>query len=138
MTAASRIAAKINRAIPHIKTGSLRVYGDFFGRPYDNIHRVCSAHTSPDRATLVLVFDGGETLEIRNPTSASVSETEFSIASASEVRWTWFYYGRPRLPENQYFIEHVRSDNRVSVATDADWAAFPFDPSVNLPAMEIL
>jgi hypothetical protein len=138
MTAASHIAEQINRAVPHIKTGCLRVYGDFFGRPHDSIHTALSARTSLDGNVLIVEFDVGETLEIWNPGSASVSETAFSIATASKVRWQWFYYGRPQTPENVYYIEHARSGNDVSVTTDVDWTPLTFKPSVGQPAMKIL
>src|SRR3981081_4554117 len=32
------IADRIHKAIPHVKKGSLRFWGEWFGRPHDNIH----------------------------------------------------------------------------------------------------
>ena len=138
MTAAWQIADQINRALPSVKTGSLCVYGDFFGRPYDNMHSVLSARTSSSEDSLILDFDQGETLEVWEPQSALITPTAFAITAASRVRWTWFYYGRSQLPENQYFIEHLRSGDDVSVATDVDWAALEFSPSARRPAVQLL
>lgn len=118
MATASRIADRINGAIPVVKARSLCVHGDFFGRPYDNIYQVPSARTSPDGETLIVEFGRGERLETWNPRPAPVSPTVFAIAPASEVRWQWFYYARPQLPENQYYVEHLRSGDDVVVTTD--------------------
>jgi hypothetical protein len=115
MTIESQIADQINQAIPDVKAGSLCVYGDFVGRPYDNIFRVCSARTSPNGDALIVEFDEGGTLEVWAPNSASITRTVFAIATASRVRWQWFSYGLPQIPENLYSIDHVRTADVVAV-----------------------
>lgn len=138
MTNVSQLAARIDRAVPTIKAGSLRVYGDFFGRPFDNIHQVASARASRTDDSLIVEFVGGETLTVWDPKEATVSWSKFSIEVARKVRWEWFFYGRPHTPENRFFIEHSRIGDDVTASTDVDWYAPTFNPSVTWPAFEIL
>ena len=34
------IADRISAALPNIKAGSLRIWGEWFGKPYDNFHTI--------------------------------------------------------------------------------------------------
>ena len=65
MSDAARIADQIRQGLPTLKRGTLRFWGQWFGRPYDNIHTITGA--SSDRDALVVNFDNGETLLILRP-----------------------------------------------------------------------
>lgn len=132
------IAADVERQLPEIKAGSLCVYGDIFGGAVDNIHVVVGARLDEHEGCLVVECGGGESLSVWDPGAVTISERAFSIGRASRVRWEWYYYGRPRLPENRYFIEHVRTDGGVRAQTNASWAHHPFAPSPRRPAVELL
>jgi len=135
MTALGAIADQIN-ALPRPAHGSLRVFGDWFGKPYDNDHHVRSATAESDR--LVLEFDDDETLNIWAPSGVEVSSEEFRVARADRVRWEWFYYGREKLPANRFAIEHVIEGSAVKASTTADWFEPRFQPSTEQPAVELL
>jgi hypothetical protein len=59
------------------------------------------------------------------------------IQRASRVRWEWFYYGRPKLPENRFFVEHVVSGLGIEASTNVQWAQGRFQPSRAEPAVSI-
>jgi len=128
------VATFIRGHTPRIN-GSLCVFGDWFGRPMDNCHRLlyCEAKEGYVR----LSFDEGETLEVWNPAEVRMEGESFIIQRASRVRWEWFYSGRPKLPENRFFIEHVASGDRIEASSDAHWAAYSFQPSTGKPAISI-
>jgi hypothetical protein len=138
VTAASELAGQILRLLPDVKRGSLVVYGDIFGGRIDNMHRVTSAHAIAETDRLIVEFNEGETLEISDPRDASISSREFRIASASRVRWEWFYYGRPKTAENRFFIEHVRTQDTVVVSTNPSRTGSTFAPTVEAPAVELV
>lgn len=115
--------------------GSLCVFGDWFGKPMDNWHRLASQEAR--EGSVLLMFDGGETLEIWDPAEVRMDGKKFIIQRASRVRWEWFYYGRPNLPENRFFIEHVVSGESIDVSSDAKWAPLEFKPSRAEPAVSI-
>ena len=138
MTIASDLAEEILRRVPDVKRGSLVVFGDIFGGRIDNIHIVTSAHADDEPERLVVEFNEGETLEIWDPGDALISSHEFRISTASKVRWEWFYYGRPKIAENRFFIEHVRLDGAVVASTNVTWYSPTFTPTVEAPAVELV
>lgn len=138
MSATSDLAAAIAASVPNIKRGSLVVFGDIFGGRIDNIHIVTAARSEGDPERLTIEFDGGETLEVWDPEGATIGPDEFSIQTASKVRWEWFYYGRPQTPENRFFIEHVRSDDAVAATTNATWGDRTFAARAERPAVELV
>jgi hypothetical protein len=135
---AQTIAEVISRHLPDVKCGSLVVFGDVFGGRIDNVHTVRSAHAVGTAERLVIEFDDDEVLEVWDPEDAIVSATELRIDRATKVRWEWFYYGRPKTPENRYFIEHVNAGGAVTTTTNVDAAPLAFHPSSRRPAVEIV
>lgn len=99
--------AQFIQALPQCqKAGTLRIWGQWFGRPMDNVHNCVSCRVEED--LVVLTFDEGEELRIWNPTDAYVEgQATLTFPNAKRVRWDWYYYGRPKTPENRMFIEYV-------------------------------
>ena len=110
------------------------MFGDWFGRPMDNVHRVTDAAADDER--LILSFNNGETLTVWNPSGYSTEGYTIRIANADRVRWEWFYYGRDHKPENLLFHDYRQSDGQVVVArshgSDNPGA------SINEPAVELI
>jgi hypothetical protein len=138
MTSASGLAAEISQLVPHLKRGSLVVFGDIFGGRIDNIHLITAAKALGDPERLVVEFDQGERLEVWDPGNATIGSREVCISTATKVRWEWFYYGRPKIPENRFFIEHTRTNDVVVARTNATWGNRIFAPTVEHPAVELL
>ena len=132
---AQLIAKRINAAAS-LKVGSLRFWGEWFGKPNDNCHRVvgCSAESN----TLLIEFDDGGKLTVVDPAGLELSTTTFAIRDASSVRWEWFYYGRPQTPENLYFYEHRRRGKTIDATTNVDWYTPGLSPTVTENAVEVL
>lgn len=119
-----------------VKSGTLRVFGDWFGRPMDNCHIVVGAEADGDH--LIVRFDQGERLTVWSPDGAVITSDTFRIARASRVRWEWYYYGRPPAPENLCTEEHWVDDATVHASRTAAWATPNFSPSLNENAVELL
>lgn len=137
MSVAGEMASEINELVPELKRGSVAVFGDIFGGRIDNIHAVTSAvEVSPNQ--LRIQFDNGETLDVWEPTGATFASNTFQITSAMKVRWEWFYYGRPRTPQNRFYVEHVRDADGISASSDAGWAGARFYPSDDRPAVQLV
>jgi hypothetical protein len=132
---AQPIAKRINAASA-LKVGSLRFWGEWFGRPYDAWHKIvrCSA----DGNTLRLEFHDGGKLTVVDPEDLELSATTFAIRSAAAVRWEWFYYGRPQTAENLYFYEYKRSGAKIDATTNVDWYDPKLSPNPVENAVEIL
>jgi hypothetical protein len=115
MTNAEILANRLSKQLPRVKSGTLRIWGEWFGRPYDNVHTITTAVAQGD--TLIISFDQGETLTIESPDKAAFDQNRFQIGIASRVRWEWFYYGRDRLPENRQYLDYALAARRASSRT---------------------
>src|SRR6185437_6630786 len=93
---AQLIAKRINAA-PMLKAGSLRFWGEWFGK-----HKIVSCSAEGNKL-LLIEFDDGGTLTVIDPCGPALTATAFAIRDATLVRWEWFYYGRPHTSENLYF-----------------------------------
>ncbi|MGO4409990.1 MULTISPECIES: hypothetical protein [unclassified Brevundimonas] len=130
------ICKMTGQALPSVKHGSLRIWGQFFGRPYDNDHRVVGCDSLPDGVRFR--FNEGETLTIWHPSRYSIDHNRFEILGASRVRWEWFYYGREKLPQNLFYIEYVASGDTADIQTNVDWFPIPTAVRRDGPAAELL
>ena len=87
--------------------GTARFWGDWFGRPYDNIHTVCSADFDDDETVLTVMFDYSERCIIYHPEGIVNESQRFYVHKAEKIIWQWYYYGKEQTPENLCQIEYV-------------------------------
>jgi hypothetical protein len=130
------IAYRIHKSIPNVKKGSLRFYGEWFGRPHDNTHTLVRGEVENDR--LRLFFDQGEILSIWFPRGLSIDKSTFKIKTATRVRWEWYYYGRSQVSSNLYFMEFERSGLGITASSNIDSYQPSLNPTIFHPAVEIL
>jgi hypothetical protein len=112
MASAKEIAKDITAVLPHVKDGSLRFWDEWFGRPFDNCHRLMECNATD--GCLRLRFDEDEILAVWNPTGVEIDETTFRIGSATDVRWTWYYYGRTKTSENLRYRDYAQGDGWIA------------------------
>ncbi len=86
------------------KGGSLCFYGNWFGRPLDNFHRIKKAILKKE--ALCIYFCDGELLTVEKPCGIINEEHEFTIQSASAVIWEYTSYGSGQSDRKQHrYIE---------------------------------
>ena len=136
MTSAEELAEWITATLPDIKTGSIRLWGVWFGRPYDNCHRIVGCDAAEEAVRIR--FDHDEVLSVFSPRRASIDRRTFRIDDADRVLWEWFRYGRPQTAENRCFREFIRSTAGVVSARTNDDASGPLKPIGSEPAVEIV
>jgi hypothetical protein len=136
MNEVGTFAEIIRRALPTVKKGSLRIWGEWFGKPYDNWHTLTGCDAEGE--ALRLYFDDDEKLIVWSPKGLIADMSTFRIAQADRVRLEWFYYGRPKVSSNLYFEDFVKSGQRICVTTNVDWYEPKFMPKATEPAVEIL
>jgi hypothetical protein len=133
---ASSICERLTALLPRAKSGTLRFWGEWFGRPMDNFHRIIRCEANGD--TLRVWFNEGELLTVDNPLGFEVSSEAFWIEDANRVRWEWFYYGRPQTPDNLYYKEFTRTSEGIGATTNVDWYNPNLQPSAREKAVELL
>jgi hypothetical protein len=137
ISSAEQAAIELSAVVGTVKRGSLRVFGDWFGRPMDNIHVARSARSSGN--TLIVCFNEGEELTVSDPADWVFTPDRFCVRRASRVVWRWFLYGRPHEPGNLYTVEHwVEDDGEVRARSDVGWYQPVFQPSPAESAAELL
>ena len=136
MNELERLADRIRQKLPNIKSGTLRFWGEWLGRPYDNCHQLVGCEV--EQNVLRLVFNERELLSVWAPSGLEVDHSTFRISTADRVRWEWFYYGRPKTPSNLYFMDFVKSTTGILAMTNVDWYKPSLKPTPSAAAVEIL
>lgn len=94
-----------------VKRGTLRFWGDWFGRPYDNFHTVIKSELSKDKC--VLYFDGGEICIVTHPIEIVSTANEFHIKYAHQIQWNWNLYGALESDQNKRMLTYERMSDTV-------------------------
>lgn len=119
------------------KGGTFRIFNDWFGKPYDNFHKIESAEFNKESKCLTLNFNEGEQLEIYNPIDIFEASTFLKVVKADRIKLTWFYYGKAQTKKNQYFLNYRLKDEKIMTDTDVDWYKPIFNVSIGNPALVI-
>lgn len=90
-----------------VKGGSLCIWGEWFGRPYDNFHVIETVQWEKDE--IILHFRGEESLYISNPVGIVNEKKSLVIRDATRILWRWYYYGREHTYENLYVRQYTKS-----------------------------
>jgi YD repeat-containing protein len=136
MNEAEKICDEIQKALPKISPGTLRFWGVWFGRPYDNAHRIVASEH--DRGVLRLRFNEDERLTVWSPAGLMLDSSVFQIDDAERVLWEWFSYVRPKTQENLYFYDFVKTPETIVASSNVDWFTPNMKTDSTLPAAEIL
>jgi len=106
----------IHDNLGNLRAGALRFWGGWFGKPYDNLHRIVGADFRDD--TVIISFDQAETLIIDAPRHWSLKAGTFLVGEADRVRFQWFLYGASPSRMSLRFNEYRRTASGVEFATD--------------------
>ncbi len=99
------------------KSGSLRFWGDWFGRPLDNSHKCISA--SFENELLMADFADGESLTVYGAKGVHSDEGQFYICDADMIVWEWDLYDEPESEDKRRFIEYRKlEDGRIRKTSD--------------------
>jgi hypothetical protein len=130
-----QFADDINGLLPNIKSGTLRFFGVWFGKPMDNWHRIVSANANGN--VLTIIFNEGEVLEVSEPKTCLFSSSHFEIRNAQRVLWKWHYYGRPKTDGNLYYYDFEFEDKVIRMKTNVDWFTEKQVAQITEPAIRI-
>ena len=115
MVDAFDIAQQIRRDAPSILSGSLTFWGEWFGRPNDNVHKILGCLSFSEEDLVVLLFDGGERLWLWGAEGVVANAQAFVVQAASQVRWEWYWYGAVPRPDALQFREYERYRGELTI-----------------------
>lgn len=90
--------------------GTLRFYGEWFGRPYDNYHLLTDCLL--EDGILTLIFDQGERIKIWNPNKISLNNKELKIKKAECVDFIRNINGKTDTEETSLIVDRYVSNNQ--------------------------
>ncbi|MGC4049818.1 MAG: hypothetical protein QM757_09930 [Paludibaculum sp.] len=130
------LAGHLQHAIPGGLCGSLRFWGECFGSPYSQRHRLVSCEV--DGVVLRLVFDQRETLSVWSPGGLTIHRAGFRIADARRVRWEWHAHGRAHTRDKLCVLEFARSGEIITTSTNGDGVNPSMNPDAAQAAVELV
>lgn len=119
------------------KGGTIRIFGDWLGRPYDNYHELNTAQFDQTLNLLTLHFTKGEQLEIYNPEHIFEASTFLKIVKADSIKLTFFDPNKTQTKENQYLRDYRLNDKKITTKASPNWYKPTFDVSLGEPALMI-
>lgn len=96
----------ISRWFRKAKTATLMLPDGWFGKPYDNAHKL--SHISVDNGELVLELDEHLRLRFRNVGDVRAGSSELSIDSFETLAFNWREYGTEATHNRTYTSGQVR------------------------------
>lgn len=133
---AQTISNYINENLPNIKGGTLRFYGDWFGRPMDNYHKIVTASYKSNY--LLLHFENKERLFVVEPSMCEINTNQFVISRSLGIVWQWYLYGTRQTEDNLKTIQYMVKTYDILLPWDinADKLTLKIADE-NYPALEI-
>jgi hypothetical protein len=133
---AEEFAFKYKENGSYLKGGTLCFYGYWFGKPYDNFHKLVRTNYDKVNNTLRLTFNENEILTIYNPTEIEEYPNRIIIKEANRINWQWHIYSEKQTGSNLYFIEINRAENQLQGKTNVTWYEEKFETlDINKPAV---
>jgi len=99
------MADRIREALPQLMRGSLRFWGAWFGRPYDNLHAVVGCEAKND--LLSIYFNEEEVLKVWEPRKLTLEASTFQIRDAQRMVCL-----RPPKNRRKSLFQRFRQDRR--------------------------
>lgn len=119
------------------KGGTLRLYGDWFGKPYRNPLTIARVRYDEQSDTLTFRFTGGEKLTINKPKHLYETGAYFKVLQAESVEMSQF---SSKLNKSRMVLTYLKfwpEGRRVKSLTSAPEKRIGFDLSLSAPALMI-
>ena len=97
--------------------GSMRFWGEWFGRPMDNVHHVTKAFYDKDNKVLTMYFEAGETCIVYGPIGVVSTNQTFHVENAARVVWSYPYYTSTQEPQVRAKLDYVREHQSAVICT---------------------
>ena len=118
MAEIKEFAKDIRAALPNVKSGPLRLWGEPLGRPGEDSHTLVGCDASEN--CLRLRFTDDEVLAVWNPSDVEIGPSRFRIGSAESMRFTYYGGDRPRTPANIFYRDYALHEGLIAFRTNED------------------
>jgi hypothetical protein len=118
--------------------GTLRFWGNWFGKPMDNYHQIKDVKFDSVLKKLILILNEGEKIKIWNPSELKLGKTELRIEKADKILFEWNYYGEEKSNENLRFESYINNGEKIVFETDFRDNQKKANCNLNEPAFRII
>ena len=98
--------------------GTLRFWGNWFGKPMDNQHEIKNVEFNKELNLLILTLSEDEKLKIWNPSNIEIGKKELRIKKAKRILFEWYLYGKSATDENLRFENYINNGINIVFKTD--------------------
>lgn len=119
------------------KEGTLKIFGDWHGEPYENALKIIDIHFDEIKKQMEIQFSKNTKIIIDAPDHILESPSVLKILSAKRVKIEFQHKKKNSNVESNYFKDYKVSTNRVITETNIDWSTQKIDASVGQDALII-
>ncbi len=77
-----------------VEVAGLKLPNGWFGRPYDNWHRLTDVHATEDEG-MVIELDGQLQLQFLGQVRVKIDDNILQLSGFTDLNWNWTEYGSP-------------------------------------------
>lgn len=130
--------ASLVRKDGHVcRGGTLKVFGDWHGRPYRNFLEIRQIDYDKRQKQMLISFSKNTRLIIDEPGRILESPSVLKILSAKGARVEFWHQKEHAPVEHSYFKNYRVSGNRLETDTNIDWAEQKMDAAPGQDALVI-
>ena len=96
-----------------LKNGSLRFWGDWLGRPYDDFLSVVAVDYDKNEGILVIYFDNEVKCTVYDPIDIVNNKNTFHVSKATKIVLEWYRYGEEHISQNLRQKIYSQTDNNM-------------------------
>lgn len=131
----TELVEHINQKKLAFTQGSWRIFGDWYGGPYEDYRKMDRAFFNEQKNCLTISFADLTSLEIYNPKHILESSTFLKIIEADRI--IFFWNDRKNEAGEQYFLDYIKEKKQIKTNTNVDWYYPDFHLSLGDPALMI-
>lgn len=120
------------------KGGSLKIFGDWHGKPYKSSLELLQIDYDELKRQMVITFSQNTRIIIDEPDHILESPSVLKILSAKAVRVEFWHQKEHAPVERSYFKNYRVSGNSLETDTNIDWTEQKMDAAIGQDALIIL
>ncbi|WP_319480052.1 hypothetical protein [uncultured Draconibacterium sp.] len=130
--------AELNHKNENIfKEGTLKIFGDWHGAPYQNSLKILSIDYNEEKKQMEILFSENTKILIDEPDLILESPSVLKVLSAKRIKLEFQHKKKGTTAPASYFKNYTVVNNRVDTATNMDWIKHKIDAAIGQDALII-
>ncbi|WP_159517787.1 hypothetical protein [Sunxiuqinia indica] len=130
--------AELNHKNQNIfKGGTLKIFGDWYGEPYQNSLKILSIDYNEEKKQMEIQFSQNTRIIIDEPDHILESPSVLKILSAKRIKLEFQHEKKGSTKQGSYFKNYAVERNRIRTETNIDWIKQKIDATIGQDALII-